>query len=134
MISFSNAVGAQYDSAKGQSTEPSKRVQMDVKIPVQPSNFDALQKGALLGALLFIEHNKIHMHQYTYKSKFIPSPGTIFRRTRLWRVFRFLGYGLSIELRSIMRSEDLTLRASAQALFNTAPAPGWPIPSPKNRV
>ena len=24
----------------------------------------------------------------------IPSPGTIFRRTRLWRVFRFLGYGL----------------------------------------
>ncbi|MDK1709991.1 hypothetical protein QOM18_16945, partial [Serratia marcescens] len=38
-----------------------------------------------------------------------------FRRTRLWRVFRFLGYGLSIELRSIIRSEDLTLRASAQA-------------------
>ncbi len=33
----------------------------------------------------------------------IPSPGTIFRRTRLWRVFRFLGYGLSIELRSIIR-------------------------------
>ena len=32
----------------------------------------------------------------------IPSPGTIFRRTRLWRVFRFLGYGLSIELRSII--------------------------------
>ncbi len=83
MISFSNAVGAQYDSAKGQSTEPSKRVQMDVKIPVQPSNFDALQKGALLGALLFIEHNKIHMHQYTYKSKFIPSPGTKFISTDL---------------------------------------------------
>ena len=53
----------------------------------------------------------------------IPSPGTIFRRTRLWRVFRFLGYGLSIELRSIIRSEDLTLRASAKALFNAAPAP-----------
>ena len=35
----------------------------------------------------------------------IPSPGTIFRRTRLWRVFRFLGYGLSIELRSIIRPE-----------------------------
>ncbi len=33
----------------------------------------------------------------------IPSPGTIFRRTRLWRVFRFLEYGLSIELRSIIR-------------------------------
>ncbi len=33
----------------------------------------------------------------------IPSPGTIFRRTRLWRVFCFLEYGLSIELRSIIR-------------------------------
>ena len=33
----------------------------------------------------------------------IPSPGTIFRRTRLWRVFRFSGIGLSIELRSIIR-------------------------------
>ena len=53
----------------------------------------------------------------------IPSPGTIFRITRLWRVFRFLGYGLSIELRSIIRSYGLTLRASAKALFNAAPAP-----------
>ena len=53
----------------------------------------------------------------------IPSPGTIFRRTRLWRVFRFLEYGLSIELRSIIRPEGLTLRASAKALFNAAQAP-----------
>ncbi|MCI2405863.1 hypothetical protein MMS95_23870, partial [Serratia sp. PGPR-27] len=30
-------------------------------------------------------------------------------------VFRFLGYGLSIELRSIIRSYGLTLRASAKA-------------------
>ena len=39
-----------------------------------------------------------------------PSPGTLFRRTRLWRVFCFLGYGLSIELRSIIRPGGLTLR------------------------
>ncbi len=113
----------------------------------------------------------------------IPSPGTIFRRTRLWRVFRFLGYGLSIELRSIIRpkaspcgpalkrcstrrqrrlsesghhiqknppmagfllfrnrtlhrtafdysAKGLTLRASAKALFNTAPAPVVRVRSP----
>jgi len=40
--------------------------------------------------------------------------GTIFRRTRLWRVFCFLGYGLSIELRSIIRPGGLTLRANAK--------------------
>ncbi|HIE0648424.1 TPA: hypothetical protein ACXJNB_001513, partial [Serratia marcescens] len=39
------------------------------------------------------------------------------------RVFRFLEYGLSIELRSIIRPEGLTLRASAKALFNAAQAP-----------
>ncbi|HGM6822127.1 TPA: hypothetical protein ACKP65_000626, partial [Serratia marcescens] len=50
--------------------------------------------------------------------------------TRLWRVFRFLGYGLSIELRSIIRSEDLTLRASAKALCNAAPAPVVRVRSP----
>ena len=37
--------------------------------------------------------------------------------------FRFLEYGLSIELRSIIRPEGLTLRASAKALFNAAQAP-----------
>lgn len=83
MISFSNADGAQYDSAKSQSAVPSKRVQMDVKIPVQPSNFDSLQKGALLGALAFIELNKNHIYQYTYKLKSIPSPGTKFISTDL---------------------------------------------------
>ncbi len=51
----------------------------------------------------------------------IPSPGTIFREPSLWLGFCFLRYGLSIELRSIIRSEDLTLRASAKALFNPAP-------------
>ncbi len=50
----------------------------------------------------------------------IPSPGTIFRRTRLWRVFRFLEYGL---LRSISQPNGLPLRANAKALFNTAQAP-----------
>ncbi|WP_225735548.1 hypothetical protein, partial [Serratia marcescens] len=44
-----------------------------------------------------------------------PSPVALFRRTRLWRVFRFLEYGLSIELRSIIRPKGLTLRASAEA-------------------
>ena len=37
--------------------------------------------------------------------------------------FRFLEYGLFIELRSIIRPEGLTLRASAKALFNAAQAP-----------
>ncbi|WP_217429412.1 hypothetical protein, partial [Serratia marcescens] len=41
-----------------------------------------------------------------------------------------LGYGLSIELRSIIRSKDLTLRASAEALFNAAPAPVVRVRSP----
>ncbi|MGP1089437.1 hypothetical protein ACJ8NT_15680, partial [Serratia sp. CY62859] len=59
-----------------------------------------------------------------------PSPVALFRRTRLWRVFRFLGYGLSIELRSIIRPEGLTLRASAKALFNAAPAPVVRVRSP----
>ncbi|CAI1912206.1 Uncharacterised protein [Serratia fonticola] len=77
MVPLPNANGAHYDSVKSENTVSSKSIQMDLKIPVQPSNFDALQKGALLGASLFIEQDKIHMHQYTYKSKFIPSPGTI---------------------------------------------------------
>ena len=38
-------------------------------------------------------------------------------------VFRFLEYGLSIELRSIIRPKVLTLRASAKALFKPAQAP-----------
>ncbi len=53
----------------------------------------------------------------------IPSPGTIFREPSLWLGFCFLEYGLSIELRSIIRPKGLTLRASAKALFNAAPAP-----------
>ncbi len=91
MISFSNADGAQYDSAKDQSTEPSKRVQMDFKIPVQPSNLDAPQTGALLGALWFMEYIKNHIYQYTYKTKFIPSPGTTLQKTRPRGGFLLLG-------------------------------------------
>lgn len=83
MVPLPNANGAHYDSVKSENTVSSKSIQMDLKIPVQPSNFDALQKGALLGASLFIEQDKIHMHQYTYKSKFIPSPGTKFISTDL---------------------------------------------------
>lgn len=76
MVSFSNADGAHYDFVNGQSTVPSKPIQMDEKIPVQPSNFDAMQMGALLGALRFIKHNKNHNYQYKYATKSIPSPGT----------------------------------------------------------
>ena len=59
----------------------------------------------------------------------IPSPGTIFKETRLWRVFCFLRYGLSIELRSIIRLIlRLTPAGSAQALLKDAarlcPSPG----------
>jgi hypothetical protein len=60
----------------------------------------------------------------------IPSPGTIFREPSLWLGFCFLRYGLSIELRSIIRPKGLTLRASAEALFNAAPAPVVRVRSP----
>lgn len=76
MVSFLNANGARYDSVNSQSTVPSKPIQMDVKIPVQPSNFDALHMGALLGASLSMKHNKIHIYQYKNTTKSIPSPGT----------------------------------------------------------
>lgn len=76
MVSFSNADGAHYDSVNSQGTVQSKTLQMGVKIPVQPSNFDALQMGALLGASIFIKHNKNHIYQYKYATKSIPSPGT----------------------------------------------------------
>lgn len=76
MVSFSNTGGAHCDSVIGHYTLPSNSIQMDVKVPVQPSNFDALQMGALLGALLFIKHNKNHNYQYNYALKSIPSPGT----------------------------------------------------------
>ncbi|WP_312629052.1 hypothetical protein [Scandinavium sp.] len=76
MVSFSNTDGAHCDSVNGQSTMPSKTVQMDVKIPVQPSNFDALQMGALLGASSFMKHDKNHIYQINNTTKSIPSPGT----------------------------------------------------------
>ena len=50
MVSFSNADGAHYDSVNSQVTVQSKTLQMEVKIPLQPSSFDLLQMGALLGA------------------------------------------------------------------------------------
>ena len=50
MVLFSNKDSARYDFVKGQSTEPSNPIQMDVKIPVKSSSFDLMQMGALLGA------------------------------------------------------------------------------------
>lgn len=78
MVSFSNTDDAHCDSVNGQSTMPSETVQMNVKIPVQPSNFDALQMGALLGAPGFMKHGKNHTYQINNKTKSIPSPGTTF--------------------------------------------------------
>lgn len=78
MVSFSNADGAHSDSVHGHSSVPSKPVQMDIKIPVQPSNFDALQNGALMGASLFMEYDKHHNYQWINAIKSIPSPGTTF--------------------------------------------------------
>lgn len=83
MVSFSNTDDAHCDSVNGQSTMPSETVQMNVKIPVQPSNFDALQMGALLGAPGFMKHGKNHTYQINNKTKSIPSPGTIFKETSL---------------------------------------------------
>ena len=82
MVSFSNTVGAHCDSVVDHYTLPSNSIQMDVKVPVQPSNFDALQKGALMGASTFIERDKNHTNQCNYKTKSIPSPGTTIQRTR----------------------------------------------------
>ncbi len=83
MVLFSNVDGARYDSVTGPYTLPSNSIQMDVKVPVQPSNFDALQKGALMGASTFIEHDKTHYYQQQYTMEFIPSPGTKFISTDL---------------------------------------------------
>ncbi|EIX3892550.1 hypothetical protein MJ964_004543 [Salmonella enterica] len=84
MVSFSNTDGAHCDSVNSQSTMSSKTVQMDVKIPVQPSNFDALQMGALLGAPGFMKHGKNHTYQINNKTKSIPSLGTKFISTDLY--------------------------------------------------
>lgn len=91
MVSFSNMDGAHCDSVVDHYTLPSNSIQMDVKVPVQPSNFDPLQKGALMGASTFMEQDKNHSNQCNYKTKSIPSPAPLFRRTRLWRVFCFQG-------------------------------------------
>lgn len=76
MVPLPNANGAHYDSVKSENTVSSKSIQMDVKIPVQPSNFDDLQKGALLGASIFMKHDKTYYYQPSYTVEFIPSPGT----------------------------------------------------------
>ncbi len=52
----------------------------------------------------------------------IPSPGTIFRRTRLWRVFCFLRQDSSSN-KFDYSARGLTLRANAKALFNPVQAP-----------
>lgn len=76
MISFSNTDCARCDSVADHYTLQSNSIQMDVKVPVQPSNFDVLHKGALMGALLFMEPDKDQSNQWNYKTKSIPSPGT----------------------------------------------------------
>ncbi|EFE2067116.1 TPA: hypothetical protein SOT23_000776 [Escherichia coli] len=83
MVSFSNMDGAHCDSVVDHYTLPSNSIQMDVKVPVQPSNFDPLQKGALMGASTFMEQDKNHSNQCNYKTKSIPSPGTKFISTDL---------------------------------------------------
>ncbi|HHI6758937.1 TPA: hypothetical protein ACP7HF_002148 [Yersinia enterocolitica] len=99
MVSFSNTDDAHCDSVNGQSTMPSETVQMNVKIPVQPSNFDALQMGALLGAPGFMKHGKNHTYQINNKTKSIPSPGTIFKETSLIAGFLLSGiWALQTEL------------------------------------
>ncbi len=52
----------------------------------------------------------------------IPSPGTKFKETRLWRFFCFQRYGLSIELRSMTRLDRLALRANGKAVVQTPAA------------
>lgn len=91
MVSFSNMDGAHCDSVVDHYTLPSNSIQMDVKVPVQPSNFDPLQKGALMGASTFMEQDKNHSNQCNYKTKSIPSPGTIFRKTSPRAGFLLLG-------------------------------------------
>lgn len=92
MVSFSNADGAHYDSVNSQGTVQSRTLQMDVKIPVQPSNFDALQMGALLGASTFTKHNKNHIYQYKYATKSIPSPGTTIQKNPPMAGFLLSGF------------------------------------------
>ena len=50
-------------SPNSQVTVQSKTLQMDVKIPLQPSSFDLLQMGALLGAHELIEQTKLYNYQ-----------------------------------------------------------------------
>lgn len=76
MVSFSNTDGARYDSERSQCTVLSKSIQIDVKVPVQPSTFDILQEGALMGAPTFMEYDKTYIYQPIYAAEFIPSPGT----------------------------------------------------------
>ncbi len=97
MVPLPNANGAHYDSVKSENTVSSKSIQMDVKIPVQPSNFDDLQKGALLGASIFMKHDKTYYYQPSYTVEFIPSPGTIFKEPSLWLGFCFSGVVLFID-------------------------------------
>ncbi|MDF7680466.1 hypothetical protein PT300_07630 [Enterobacteriaceae bacterium ESL0689] len=83
MLPFLSTGGANYDSVNGKNTVPSNSIQIDVKVPVQPSNFVVLQEGALMGAFLFMKYDKNHYNQCNYKPKTIPSPGTKFISTDL---------------------------------------------------
>lgn len=61
MVSFLNIDNIHCDSVKGHSPLSSNSIQI---VPVQPSNFDTLQKGALMGAHRLIEQNKSIYYQY----------------------------------------------------------------------
>ncbi len=119
MVSFSNMDGAHCDSVVDHYTLPSNSIQMDVKVPVQPSNFDPLQKGALMGASTFMEQDKNHSNQCNYKTKSIPSPGTTIQRTQPMAGFLLLGKRqcvyLSLLWQSIVLRPDF-LRLYAQLL------------------
>ncbi|CDG15008.1 hypothetical protein SMDB11_4449 [Serratia marcescens subsp. marcescens Db11] len=55
-----------------------------------------------------------------------PSPVALFRRTRLWRFFAFWRYGLSIELRSILRLHSVSHGLSTIIPTTTEPLCGKP--------
>ncbi|SFN62562.1 hypothetical protein SAMN05216516_11236 [Izhakiella capsodis] len=90
MVSFSNNDGAHCDFVTGHYTLPSNSIQMDVKVPFQPSNFDALQKGPSMGAHYFSKLNKIHKYQYTNNFSSNPVRGARLKKQDACSVWFFL--------------------------------------------
>jgi hypothetical protein len=80
------------------------------------TNYDSesghhIQKNPPMAGFSLSGVRTLHRTAFDYSAKGLtlrasagcPSPVALFRRTRLWRFFAFWGYGLSIELRSIIR-------------------------------